>query len=567
MKATTLFGTICFALACGSYRAPAQAPPTHSEVQDIRREMDQLRQDYECRMRALDERLKRIETPITAAGTNAAPGVAVPSPASPALTVTATAPESSTNATAARQAAIDRGREFAKEQFQQDGEMLDRDIAQATNGYLKQRVEQVLQDFVDISGYVRAGYGRDSQGGPQVGFQAPGALAKYRLGNEAENYGELAFGKNWYVPGIFSTDAQERPNGTPTGPIARTQVRLSFYDPYSAYNSSESTKFGVPEAWAAIGNVVPAQPSMKFWAGNRFFERSDIHINDFFFRNMSGGGGGVEDIQLPFGQLSLAWIGNGSESDLYTDVPSPNTPANSAGFSKGNWDLRLYEVPLPFGKGDFNFIYANTQTGLDQDGNSISQMDGFAVYFLHLAKPLLDPNSFNLFSLQFGTGPAKTFTSGFETLTFDGKPYIRPDPNDSWRFRATEHLVLQPWEHFSIGPALLYQYTEYGNGFGNQTWISAGMRPVVEFNKYFSLAFEGGVDYVANSLTGTSGNLFKLTLAPQVALGNRFFSRPVLRAYITYAQWSDAFVGRVGGQDYQNLSNGFSYGLQMETWW
>ena len=93
------------------------------------------------------------------------------------------------------------------------------------------------------------------------------------------------------------------------------------------------------------------------------------------------------------------------------------------------------------------------------------------------------------------------------------------------------------------------------------------MRPVVEFNKYFSLAFEGGVDYVANSLTGTSGNLFKLTLAPQVALGNRFFSRPVLRAYITYAQWSDAFVGRVGGQDYQNLSNGFSYGLQMETWW
>ncbi|MCX5742599.1 MAG: carbohydrate porin, partial [Proteobacteria bacterium] len=62
-----------------------------------------------------------------------------------------------------------------------------------------------------------------------VGFQAPGALAKYRLGNEAENYGELAFGKNWYVPGIFSTDAQERPNGTPTGPIARTQVRLSFY--------------------------------------------------------------------------------------------------------------------------------------------------------------------------------------------------------------------------------------------------------------------------------------------------------------------------------------------------
>ena len=26
---------------------------------------------------------------------------------------------------------------------------------------------------------------------------------------------------------------------------------------------------------------------------DRFYERMDIHINDFFFRNMSGGGGGV----------------------------------------------------------------------------------------------------------------------------------------------------------------------------------------------------------------------------------------------------------------------------------
>ena len=75
------------------------------------------------------------------------------------------------------------------------------------------------------------------------------------------------------------------------------------------------------------------------------------------------------------------------------------------------------------------------------------------------------------------------------------------------------------------------------------------------------------MDYVADSVSGTSGNLFKLTLAPQVSLGNQFFSRPVLRAFVTYAQWGNAFVGQVGGQDYQSLHNGFTYGLQMETWW
>ena len=31
-----------------------------------------------------------------------------------------------------------------------------------------------------------------------VGFQAPGASAKYRLGNEADTYGEITFGNNFY---------------------------------------------------------------------------------------------------------------------------------------------------------------------------------------------------------------------------------------------------------------------------------------------------------------------------------------------------------------------------------
>ncbi len=93
------------------------------------------------------------------------------------------------------------------------------------------------------------------------------------------------------------------------------------------------------------------------------------------------------------------------------------------------------------------------------------------------------------------------------------------------------------------------------------------MRSIYQFNKYLSLAFEGGADYVSESLSGTSGNLFKLTLAPQVSLGSQFFSRPVLRAFITYAHWSDDFVGQVGGQDYRGDRDGLSYGVQMEAWW
>ena len=562
MKTVSLFGTICLTRRAGFIALTPKPPTTNSQVQEIRREMEQLRQDYERRMQSLENRLRKMEAATSPGATSSAPAAAVAPPPPPAP-----GPAGTNAQQAARLAAIEKGLAYAKEQFPESGRTLDRDILTSTNYPIKERIEQVLQDYVEIGGYVRAGYGRDSQGGPQVAFQAPGALSKYRLGNEAENYGELVFGKNWYFPGTFSLDPKDRPDGTPSGPVAHAQIRFSFYNPYSSYNSGADTQFALPEAWAAVGNVFASQPTLSFWAGDRFYRRRDIYINDFFFYNMSGGGGGFEDLKLPFGKLALAWIGNGSQSDLYTDIPATPTPANKAGFSKGNWDLTLYDVPMPLGKGEFALVYANADAGLDQNGNSLPGTHGGAMTFLHQAEPFLESKGFNLLGLQFGTGPAKTFTSGFETFTFNGNSYIRPDPNNSWRFRLTEHFVVQPCEHFSVGPALVYQHTDYGTSLGRQDWFSTGVRPIWEINKYFSIAFEGGVDFVNNPVPGNSGNLWKLSLAPQVALGNQFFSRPVLRAFITYAHWSNAFVGQVGGPDYQHLSEGLTYGMQMEAWW
>ena len=66
---------------------------------------------------------------------------------------------------------------------------------------------------------------------------------------------------------------------------------------------------------------------------------------------------------------------------------------------------------------------------------------------------------------------------------------------------------------------------------------------------------------------GADGHLWKITLAPQISRGGKFFSRPVMRPFITYAKWSDDFKGRVGGNAYENATDGLSYGLQIEAWW
>jgi maltoporin len=535
--------------------SPAQSP---AEVQQIRQEIDQLRKDYEQRLRLLEEKLQKLEQ---APAIPATPGItAVPAPATTNLAV---APGPAT--TPVSPEAVQHVRQFADEQYQRTTESREHALTQEKEMPFRQRVEKVLQDYVDIGGYFRAGYGRDNQGGTQVAFQAPGALAKYRLGNEAENYGELVFGKNFYVPGMFAVDPKLRPDQTPDGPIARVQLRMSMYNPYSDLNSSSSTTFGLPEAWASIGNVVAAQPSLKFWAGNRFYRRHDIHVDDFFFYNMSGGGGGVEDFELPFGKMALAWIGWGSANG-FSDIYEPD-PQNKVGFSKANWDLRLYDVALPLGQGEFGLVFASQESGQDAAGNSAPGAEGFSANFVHTREKFLSADGANKFSLQFGSGPGKTFISGFETMTLPEGVFIRPDARNSWRFRVTESFVADLSKEFSIGPVLLYQLTDYTEAGGLQQWFSTGVRPIWHFNKYLSLAFEGGVDWVQDDGTGLSDYLYKLTLAPQVSLGDRFMSRPVIRAFVTYAHWGGAFVDSVGGFDYLGQNQGWTFGMQMETWW
>jgi maltoporin len=93
------------------------------------------------------------------------------------------------------------------------------------------------------------------------------------------------------------------------------------------------------------------------------------------------------------------------------------------------------------------------------------------------------------------------------------------------------------------------------------------VRPIYHFNDRFSVAVETGVDWAKSDSLGTEGSLWKITLAPQISRGGRFFSRPVIRPFITWAVWSDDFKGRIGGNPYERATDGLSYGIQAEAWW
>ena len=283
LRMLSLACTLLFSLSATD--TPAQAP-ANSDLDQLRQEMTQLRQEYEQATQAYETRLKQLDDRLNQLEASASVPPRVPAHVPSNSTAVAAAPPS-ISAPAQQKAKHAPPAPQTVSPFVEPTDSIQLSMDQEEKTRVRERMENILRNYVDISGYFRAGYGRDNTGGPQVAFQAPGALAKGRLGNEAENYGELAISKNFYLPGAFALKQTSASNPDPSVPVAAFTVRISMYNPYQNYLDSTATGFGLAEAWGAIGTVSERQPNMNFWAGNRYYRRHDMHIDDFFLYNMS----------------------------------------------------------------------------------------------------------------------------------------------------------------------------------------------------------------------------------------------------------------------------------------
>ena len=195
-------------------------------------------------------------------------------------------------------------------------------------------VAHAQEEGFRFQGYLRSGFGVAGTGDPQEAFRAPNAGAKYRLGNETEAYLETIFGYGM------------RPKDDPTA-FFDTRINVSYVTPTSNTNSFETTT-ALREAFVVATGVWKAQQDASFWAGQRFFDRHNVNMNDFFYRDLSGFGGGLDSVRLGGGPLraGVAWLG-GSVNELESDGSVP--PPGSFQLSKNTFDLRLYGLPLAAG--------------------------------------------------------------------------------------------------------------------------------------------------------------------------------------------------------------------------
>jgi len=403
------------------------------------------------------------------------------------------------------------------------------------------RLQQQVGAF-EFHGYFRSGYGQNGAGGQQVAFQAPGAGAKYRLGNEAETYGEFIFVNNWLNPDRTTDKAW-----------MKTEVMIESNTTNSASyasfpNGFRNDEFRLREAFVQAGNVLQSQPDAKFWVGERYYRRQHIEINDFYPLDMSGYGGGIEDLNVKIGSLAVAYLA-GARPDIVT---------GNGYLSKNNVDVRLYGLKGPAGLWAGWFDFATTKGGKVSNGDAIPTTNGYAFGLRH--QSLEWHGGYHSFGMQYGTGAASNFSTSID----DPTSYL----HSSARFQVVEHVLFQPNDKFAIMPIFVYQRLKDGNPRHDwNQWVSFGARPEVFFTKYLSMALETGFDRTHSPTGQYDGWLRKVTIAPQIGAGRKFFSRPVLRAFLTYANWSDGLRGFVGGDPYLKKTNGLTYGAQAETWW
>ena len=334
--------------------AAGTRPTAAQQPEDLQKQLEQLKQQYEATTRDLEQRIASLEQQIQKqkeANEKAKEG-------------TISAVELAAQQ-AAQKAVLGQSDEVgAKYQGQLPSEPT-YDLLNEAESKISKLQEQL--GAFEFHGYFRSGYGLNGKGGAQVAFQAPGADAKYRLGNEAETYGEFIFVNNWLNP---------EHNGDKAWLKTEVMIEANTADAASYANFPGNTgndQFRLREAFVRAGNILEFQPNAKFWAGERYYRRQHIEINDFYPLDMSGYGAGIEDWDLRIGKLSVAFLA-GARPDVVTQ---------NGNYAKSNIDVRLYDLKGPFGMWGVWFDYATAKGGTTQTGAFIPTADGYAFGLRH----------------------------------------------------------------------------------------------------------------------------------------------------------------------------------------
>jgi maltoporin len=366
-------------------------------------------------------------------------------------------------------------------------------------------------DF-DFHGYYRTNVATSAQGGDQQCYKATGASAKYRLGNECDNYYEAGMKGEVY---------------NKNGRSFRLETMLS--------GSDESDQgIGLIQAAVYGDNVIDALPGATLWAGKRYYQRQDVHINDYFYLNTSGNAGaGIENIAMGGDtKLSVAWTENdsGAEDNLVHN---------------NNLDIRLAGIGIAGGSLEVGALFGAPSLTEEQEDAEVADNNG-SLFTLTYAFGGFE-NGYNKLVVQLGND-GMAGSTGNNDNTMEGS-----------MTRLINHGLFDLSDTSEAQYVLIHESVKDADD-NEKTWTSAGIRPVFHWSEISSTAIEIGYDSVSDDTAAEDMDLTKVTIAQQWSAGDTFWSRPLIRAFVTHASGTE-------GQFFGDDTSGMSMGVQAEVWW
>lgn len=391
-------------------------------------------------------------------------------------------------------------------------------------------------DEEGFHGYLRAGVGSSSTHGPQSCFGLGGNTMSYRLGNECDSYTEFGYTKE-----LAKSD-----NGA-------SFVGTVWVNAWKGDSDFGGAKPELIKAYVEAKNLDFMNGGVV-WIGKRDYFRPDIHMLDLQYINMNGTGGGFNQVKAGPGKFSYALFKDNDKNQI---DPNTGLVTNTTAAVRQNF---MYEG-LPVNENG-TLDFASTLISAQGEGKK----NGWQLSVFHKQDKVLGGG--NTFGVQYGVGPGtgvggpccdRMGSSGSTTLG-----------SDVTRLRVFNDLVIQPTPEFSMEFVALMQ-RDKSNANGSSTWTTLGVRPVYALTKNFKLQAEVGSSRVTSASGGEAMQLTKLTFAPTITVGQGYWSRPELRAYITHGIWNKAATAAVNasnnsGPVYGNNTSGTSVGIHLETW-
>jgi maltoporin len=371
-------------------------------------------------------------------------------------------------------------------------------------------------DGFEFSGYSRGGavLSYDKDNNVKGGLSLGGDLQKYRLGNEGDYGIEIDLIKNFVVNGI-KYKVHYMPSKWKDGELSTNQ----------AFVEMSGLSFA---------------PEAKFWAGQRRLRIQDVHIVDKFLMDYGDTqGAGVTGVNLGAVKLGVG---------VFTGDTFDKQMVKGTSAKKLNVDVSDIQVNEG---GKLRVLLTQVSAAGLAGGNS-----GSALAVSHTQSNLGMAGMTNTLFLQTSKGHAEV-GGNFQDLGGVGKKVTRIADTINWQSGPLG------------GQAVVGMQTNQDEGSSvKRTDSSLGGRISYALNQNFKLLAEAGVTSSTFSDNSPKQTLNKITIAPTLAVGGDFWSRPELRFYVTRASWNKAAATAnsatfgMNGKTSQTLA-----GVQYEIWW